>query len=98
MTVGDDGPMRGVGRRGVLVGIVGSLLAACGLGGRSDVGAVQDALRTAVEALPGHLGGCACPDRRGGEGIGLVLAVNRLRSEAISMVPPVGLEPTLNRF
>ena len=38
--------MRGVGRRGVLVGIVGSLLAACGFGGRSDVGAVQDALRT----------------------------------------------------
>ena len=49
--------MRGVGRRGVLVGIVGSLLAACGFGGRSDVGAVQDALRTAVEALPEHRGG-----------------------------------------
>ena len=39
------------------MGIVGSLLAACGLGGRSDVGAVQDALRTAVEALPEHLDG-----------------------------------------
>lgn len=39
------------------MGIVGSLLAACGLGGRSDVGAVQDALRAAVEALPEHLGG-----------------------------------------
>jgi hypothetical protein len=38
----------------VLVGIVGSLLAACGLGGRSDAGAVQEALRTAVEALPEH--------------------------------------------
>lgn len=55
--VRDDGPMRAVGRRGVLVGIVGSLLAACGLGGRADVGAVQDALRAAVEALPEHLDG-----------------------------------------
>jgi hypothetical protein len=41
----------------VLVGIVGSLLAACGLGGRSDVDAVQNALRAAVEALPEHLDG-----------------------------------------
>lgn len=39
------------------MGIVGSLLAACGMGGRSDVGAVQDALRAAVEALPEHRGG-----------------------------------------
>lgn len=39
------------------MGILGSLLAACGRGGRSDVDAVQDALRTAVEALPEHLDG-----------------------------------------
>lgn len=39
------------------MGIVGSLLAACGLGGRSDAGAVQDALRAAVEALPEHRDG-----------------------------------------
>ena len=46
-----------IGRRGALVGIIASLLAACGVGGRSDVGAVQDALRAAVEALPEHLEG-----------------------------------------
>lgn len=39
------------------MGIIGSLLTACGLGGRSDVAAVQDALRGAVEALPEHQGG-----------------------------------------
>lgn len=39
------------------MGIIGSLLTACGLGGRSDVTAVQDALRVAVEALPEHLDG-----------------------------------------
>lgn len=55
----NDGPMTGsaIGRRGVLVGIIGSLLTACGLGGSSDVTAVQDALRVAVEALPEHLDG-----------------------------------------
>ncbi|MGO1198624.1 MAG: hypothetical protein ACTMKY_01840 [Dermabacteraceae bacterium] len=46
-----------IGRRGVLVGIIGSLLTACGLGGRSDVTAVQEALRGAVQALPEHLDG-----------------------------------------
>lgn len=39
------------------MGIIASLLAACGVGGRSDVGAVQDALHAAVEALPEHLEG-----------------------------------------
>jgi len=39
------------------VGILGSLLAACGMGGRSDVDAVAAALRDAVEALPEHLDG-----------------------------------------
>lgn len=39
------------------MGIIGSLLTACGLGRRSDVTAVQDALRGAVEALPEHLAG-----------------------------------------
>lgn len=39
------------------MGIIASLLAACGVGGRSDVGAVQDALRSEVEALPEHLDG-----------------------------------------
>ena len=39
------------------MGIVGSLLAACGMGGRSDVDAVAAALRDAVEALPEHLDG-----------------------------------------
>lgn len=39
------------------MGIVGSLLAACGLGGRSDVEGVTAALRTAVEALPEHRDG-----------------------------------------
>lgn len=55
----DDGPMTAsaIGRRGVLVGIISSLLTACGLGGRSDVTAVQDALRVAVEARPEHLEG-----------------------------------------
>ena len=39
------------------MGILGSLLAACGMGGRSDVDAVAAALRDAVEALPEHLDG-----------------------------------------
>lgn len=39
------------------MGIIASLLAACGLGGRSDVAAVQEALRVAVEALPEHRAG-----------------------------------------
>lgn len=39
------------------MGIVTGLLAACGLGGRRDPSAVQEALRTAVEALPEHLDG-----------------------------------------
>lgn len=39
------------------MGIIGSLLTACGLGPRSDVSEVQDALRGAVEALPEHLDG-----------------------------------------
>ena len=48
-----NGPMTGrdIGRRGALVGIIASLLAACGVGGRSDVDAVQDALRAAVGEL-----------------------------------------------
>ncbi|ASK65785.1 hypothetical protein CFK39_07975 [Brachybacterium avium] len=36
------------------MGIIASLLTACGLGGRSDAAAVQEALRVAVEALPEH--------------------------------------------
>ena len=39
------------------MGIIGSLLTACGLGPRADISEVQDALRVAVEALPEHLGG-----------------------------------------
>lgn len=39
------------------MGIIASLLAACGVGGRSDVDAVQDALRAAVQELPEHLDG-----------------------------------------
>lgn len=39
------------------MGIIGSLLTACGLGGRSDVTDVQEALRVAVEALPEHRDG-----------------------------------------
>lgn len=39
------------------MGIIASLLAACGVGGRSDVDAVQDALRAAVQELPEHLNG-----------------------------------------
>lgn len=40
------------------MGIVSSLLAACGLlGGHSDATEVQDALRGSVEALPEHLTG-----------------------------------------
>ena len=47
--VRDDGTMTArIGRRGVLVGILGSLLAACGMGGSSDVDAVAAALRDAT--------------------------------------------------
>lgn len=55
--VGDNGAMGRVGRRGVLVGILGTLLTACGLGPRSDVEAVGAALHEAVAALPEHLDG-----------------------------------------
>lgn len=39
------------------MGIIGSLLAACGLGPRADVDAVRAALQEATAALPEHLGG-----------------------------------------
>lgn len=39
------------------MGIIGGLLAACGLGGRSDLETVTSALRAAVEALPEHQDG-----------------------------------------
>jgi len=57
MAVGDNALMGHVGRRGVLVGILGTLLTACGLGPRSDVDAVGAALQQAVSALPEHLDG-----------------------------------------
>lgn len=39
------------------MGIVGTLLAACGIGGRSDTDAVSAALQAAVDAVPAHLDG-----------------------------------------
>ena len=55
--VRDNEAVRRIGRRGVLMGVVGSLLAACGIRGRSDVAAVSAALQAAVDAVPAHIDG-----------------------------------------